>query len=556
MASFLKKCDEGFIRNCKTKRCVKVGGDTYKKVQAEGGRLGDCEGAQQVSEAVSAVMLPTNIVVKEGDSKNYGDSLKNLFEKAKQYMPTFKHNADRKSAQGVAAVALLAATQWAISTAWSTFLTVTFDYVVPSITPIAMMLIVCGFAQWGVQKYQYYQTFKEKIAVWQAYMVKINFLRENYSAESTSKDLRSLKEEVLKYCASEECDDVETFLSRIDMVLNCEDEDDCKRQLDSLLIFLKNTIDNNWNNFREVYDVIFEMMDRPEEECTSETYNVTFEENGSKGKAIFVSYPMESNRNSMSYSEPEIEFYYPGEDEPQGYRNIYGSALIAVKDVLVQQVNAIHLLQYMFLNDCLENSAITTKGSTGTINSLKSFATGEQFINISDDYKDLARELYEVKTDDLVSFTEFFCQFDTHFKKLQKTFENNAVFQESADLLKKQIAQIILASEIKMGYVLDLYNAHLEKEVSSLADPVMLEKYLCIRMDANNNELTGLCDRVMASDRLLQTPDGKTLSRDMSPRMLLEVYQKSNGKSYVTSFKTLRSQMLPLKGDTTTLLKF
>lgn len=562
MASSFKKCDEGYIRNCKTKRCVKIGGDTYKKVQAEGGKLGDCAEIERVSKMVSSVLQPTNIVVEQKGSQGYADSVKKMFEKAKKYMPTFKHDADRKSAQGVAAVALIAATQWAISTAWSTLLTVTYDYVVPTLTPIAMMLIVCGVAYWGVQKYQYYQSYKEKIGQWHAYIVDINILLEHYDGESSLKELKSLKEEVLKYCATKACDDKDMFLKKIDVVLDCEDNVECKNELKELLKFLKDTMDKNWKKFDVVEDIILKMMDRPDEECTSETYKVTLEDVGKprddnlpKDKGIFVTYPSQSKRKSMSYSLPEIEFTYPGEDEIPLHRNVFGAALIAVKDTLVQQVNAIHLLQYMFLNDCLQNSAIRIKGWGGVLSSAASLVRGDLYSNISEEYKDLAMELNEVKTDDLTNFTEFFCQFDTHFKRLQKTFEGNTVFQESADLLQKQIAQIILVSEIKMGYVLDLYNAHL-RDVSALADPVILEKYLCIRMDANENELTGLCDRVMASDRLIETPEGQTLRQDMSPLMLLDVYKKTIGKSYVVAFKTLRSQMLPLKGDTTTLLKF
>ena len=506
-----KPCKDGTICNCESGNCILENTPYAKKLRRQGVKLGDCD-SSNVMTMLTSILSPFNVKAEAGASEET-DDVESMFDKVKKRLP------DNFGVYGISSVAVVASVRWALLTAWDTAVSVVSDYIGPNLPYMAMILILCSAAYWGVNKYKNDQALKDKIGKWHAYITAVHEIIQDYDGAAEARtQLEKLKKKINKYCSGDfVCEDQGDLIARIDRILDCEDSS-CKSHLNKLMGFLKDKLKTRLRRFKEPRKLIQFMAKKGDFSCSEGEYKITLKDDEIKCMSS-------AKADSMSYSLPRVSFTYP-EEETERHQNVFAAAIVAVKDALVKENNAIHLVQYNFLNSIVKNSMVYDIGWFSS-------APKEQF-------KELVTELKEVTAENLDDWAKFFCQFDTHFEKLQKLLQDDPNFKTSVRLLKKHIKQIQTVREIQIGYILDLYNAYLS-DVSKLTDPVYLEKYLCLITDADDNTFTGLCGRAMSVEKIIPG-----LASYMQPAELLRVYKRTESReSYFDTFKKMQTSFAP-----------
>lgn len=507
-----KPCDRGKVRNCKSGRCIAEDGTLAQKIRREGGKLGECD-SSKVMTMLTSILSPFNVKAEAGVSEET-DNVESMFDKVKKRLP------DNLGLYGISSVAVVASVRWALLTAWDTAFSVVSVYIGPNLPYMAMMLILCSAAYWGVNKYKNDEALQNKIGKWHGYIAAVHEIIQDYDgAVEARTELEKLKTKINKYCGADfVCEDQGDLIARVDRILNCDDSS-CKSNLNTLLGFLKDKLKTRLRRFKEPRKLIQFMAKKGDFSCSKGEYKITLD--GDEIKCV-----SSAKTESISYSLPRVSFNYPS-DATERHQNVFAAAVVALKDALVKENNSIHLLQYNFLKSIVENKKVYDIGWFG-------FSSGPKI-----QLKELVTELKEVTAENLDDWAKFFCQFDTHFEKLQKLFQHDVNFKTSVRLLKKHIKQIEILREVQIGYVLDLYNAYLN-DVSKLTDPVYLEKYICLMTDADDNPLTGICGRAMSVEKLIPN-----LASYMQPQELLTAYKQTESReSYFNTFEKMQTSDL------------
>jgi hypothetical protein len=511
-----KRCPNGTHCNKTTNYCEpKKKGQNDKKKGQNDKKKGQNDNSSIMS-MIKSILSPFNVTQKPEDEKENTEGVESIFDQVKKRLPDF-------GVYGISSVALAASVRWVLFTAWDTAVSIATDYVGPNLPYLTMMLFICAAAYWGVNKYKYNVEHKEKLGKWHSYITAVHAIIENYDGtEDPTKELRKLKKTIDSFCGDNfACEDQTNLIGQINRILNCDDNDECKQNLVQLLGFIEQKLTKNLQEFGQPQELIEFMSTKGEFSCTKGQYNITLDD------TIKYTSSIRDSDTSMSYSLSSIKFDYP-ENANERQQNVFKAAVVALKDALVKENNAIHIVQYNFLKAIVKNNNIYESSV-----SWSAFLFGG---GAKKEFEKLVSNLDQIETETLDEWAEFFCDFDTHFKQLNAVFKENGGFNASVRLLKRHIKQIQTVREIQFKYVLDLYNAYLT-DVSQLHDPTYLQKYLCLMTDAGDNPFNGLCARAMMSSKIISD-----IRKNMSPDKLLEAYKKAeSGKSYSDTFATMSS---------------
>ena len=433
-----KRCPNGSRRDKKTGECV-----PYKvKVEA---------------------VKTKNISVEKYSGRS---SISSVISKLKEF---------NLAAVAVGALAIITSINFFIAGFW-----VFIDWALPGTLVVLGLMVSGGLAYYGKAYYDHRQKTREYIVQWQLYAVRIN---ECIESKTRKEELRTLKAEIKKFCESYD-DCTGELVDKIDDILKCQRDKVCKDQLNATLKYLTDKIKTNLNKKNRFR---FNGGKRSPI-CNIPDYEIVISDG-----AIQVSQPSYyiGNRNErMNYSIPSVTVKPPISKESKKYRknNILRAVAMEVQNCVVNEISAIHAVQFSFLeNAMLQESAKFLGFSTGF------------FSGVPEEFEEINAKIENIRGNDMESFSEFFCQFQSHYNIIEQLYKKRGKgdqLEQAKEILDEHIEQIKTIRKIQIATIEKLYTVYMN-DVSELVDPEYLSMAMSLFGDTGE-EFKGLFLKAMS----------------------------------------------------------
>jgi hypothetical protein len=479
-----KRCPNGSRRDKKTGDCV-----SYKNVKVEAVKT------PYKKVKVEAVKTK-NISVKDSDSIS---SISDTISKLKEF---------NLAAVAVGALAIITSINFFIAGFW-----VFIDWALPGTLVVLGLMVSGGLAYYGKAYYDHRQKTREDIVQWQLYAVRIN---ECIDSKTTMNDLKELKTEIEEFCgSSDEC--TRELVGKIDVILECQKVKDCKEPLNATLKYLTGKIKTNLNRKNRF---LFRRGNTTPT-CKIPNYKV-----GILRDAIKVYQPPYDTNKRMNYSIPSVN--PPISEDTDRKNNILCAVAMEVQNCVVNEISAIHAVQFSFL----ENAMLEEKSYFGF------------FSRVPKEFEEINAKIEKIRGNDMVSFSKFFCQFQSHYNIIQGVYEEKGKserLEKAKDALDAHIEQIKTIRKIQIATIEKLYTAY-RNDVSKLVDPEYLSMAMSLFGDTGE-EFKGLFLKAMSWTKPIEDIDEDNSYLDLFVA-LGEATRDDKLKAYSDEFAPMKGLFL------------
>ena len=443
-----KRCPNGSRRDKKTGKCV-----PYKKVK--------------VKAKVEAVKTK-NISIKTYTGRS---SISGVISKLKEF---------NLAAVAVGALAIITSINFFIAGFW-----VFIDWALPGTLVVLGLMVSGGLAYYGKAYYNHRQQTREDIVQWQLYAVRIN---ECIDSKTAKNDLKDLKTEIEEFCgSSDEC--TGELVGKIDAILECQNVKDCKKTLNATLKYLTGKIKTNLNTKNRF------RFQRGNRDPTCKIPDYKFDISKDAIKVYQPSYHIGNGKERMNYSIPLVK--PPIRKDTERKNNILRAVAMEVQNCVVNEISAIHAVQFSFLeNAMLQESAKFWGVSTGF------------FSGVPEEFEEINAKIEKIRGNDMESFSKFFCQFQSHYniiERLYKKRDKGDQLNKAKEALDEHIEQIKTIRKIQIATIEKLYTVYMN-DVSELVDPEYLSMAMSLFGDTGE-EFKGLFLKAMSWTKPIEDID-------------------------------------------------
>lgn len=469
-----KRCPNGKRRDKKTGECV-----AYKK--------------PKVKAKVKAVKTK-NISVEDSDSRS---SISSVISKLKEF---------NLAAVAVGALAIITSINFFIAGFW-----VFIDWALPGTLVVLGLMVSGGLAYYGKAYYDHRQKTREYIIQWQLYAVRIN---ECIESKTRKKELRALKAEIKEFCESYDC--TGELVGKIDGILECQKDKECKDQLNATLTYITNKIKTNLNKKNRFG---FNGGNR-DPTCKIPDYKIDISEGAIK--VYQPSYYIGNGNERMNYSIPSVKV--PDQKDTERKNNILRAVAMEVQNCVVNEISAIHAVQFSFL----ENAMLEEKSYFGF------------FSSVPKEFEEINAEIEEIRGKDMKSFSKFFCEFQTHYNTIERVYTEKGKserLEKAKEASDEHIEQIKTIRKIQIATIEELYTVYMN-DVSKLVDPEYLSMAMSLFGDTGE-EFKGLFLKAMSWTKPIEDIDEDNSYLDLFVA-LGEATRDDNLKAYSDKFAPMK----------------
>lgn len=378
----------------------------------------------------------------------------------------------------VGAVAFITGIKFLIAGFW-----VVINWALPGTLVVLGLIVSGGLAYYGKAYYDHRQKTREDIVQWQLYAVRIN---ECIESDNRKKELRELRDEITEFCESyDEC--TGDLVKKINDVLECGKDKDCKDQLNATLKYLTGKIKNNLNKKNR-----FE-FNPGNRYPTCRIKDYTIETSKGAIKVYQPSYDIGNGKERMNYSIPSV--IVPDQKDTERKNNILRAVAMEVQNCVVNEISAIHAVQFSFLENAMLKESSTFLG----------FSTGFFGGSVPEKFEKLNAEIENIRGKNMASFSKFFCEFQTHYNTIERVYTEKGKserLERAKEALDEHIEQIKTIRKIQIATIEELYTVYMN-DVSKLVDPEYLSMAMSLFGDIGD-EFKGLFLKAMSWNKPIE----------------------------------------------------
>jgi hypothetical protein len=282
--------------------------------------------------------------------------------------------------------------------------------------------------------YEHKQKKKLDIDQWQLFAYEINNIVG--AGNDQIGLLRNLKGEIEDWSKTQEAgitgETIKDLIKKINVVINCEKNEDCSDKLGEIVQFLIVKIQVGLEN-QDVPDV-----ENIPKGCKMPEYIVTLNEEERTINVNDVSYDGREN-----FSVPTVRIKLPeGTRElEERVMKVMKAAAAEIQSCVVNEITAIHDAQRRFLDEVIHKYSLWSGR----------YLSDDKFADIEDNLKDVET------VDDFNLFSKFMCQFSEHKSDIKKEER----YAKADKRLKLDIKQIIAIRKLQVKTILDLYGSYI-----------------------------------------------------------------------------------------------